>query len=195
MHATISKPALFRRDILSVVGTAFQPFLRVILLELQHRLRQLDNLDLLPLGIRRFLIDDHVPGASLTLVPELSANDFVRLLERPTKQRVNEWIQRGERSVWPAVSALKVRCAIEVELDRGYQLVRRRKPMDATFVASNEGAEAVADDARKSEDSPLTMQANGRRLRGPGEKRRKRSRGDSSGRISLDPLQTVLPKT
>ena len=28
------------------------------------------------------------------------------------------------------MSALKVRCAVEVELDRSYQLVRRRKPFD-----------------------------------------------------------------
>lgn len=32
--------------------------------------------------------------------------------------------------MWPAVGALKVRCAVEVELDRGYQVVRRRKPLD-----------------------------------------------------------------
>ena len=36
----------------------------------------------------------------------------------------------GERGVWPAISALKVREAIEIELDRGYQLVRRRRPSD-----------------------------------------------------------------
>lgn len=51
----------------------------------------------------------------------------MRLLERPTKEGVDYWVMRGERSVWPAVGALKVRCAIESELDRGYQFVRRRK--------------------------------------------------------------------
>jgi TAG lipase/lysophosphatidylethanolamine acyltransferase len=63
-------------------------------------------------------------------VPDLSPSDFVKLLENPTKDSIDYWILRGERSVWPAVGALKVRCAIEVELDRGYQLVRRRKPFD-----------------------------------------------------------------
>jgi len=93
---------------------------------------QLDSLGLLPLAIRRFLLDEVIPGASLTLVPELAPRDFIRLLENPTKSAVEYWIRRGERSVWPAVGALKVRCAIEVELDRGYQLVRRRKPFDAS---------------------------------------------------------------
>jgi hypothetical protein len=40
---------------------------------------------------------------------------------------VKGWIARGERAVWPAVGALKVRCAVESELDRGYQVVRRQK--------------------------------------------------------------------
>jgi TAG lipase/lysophosphatidylethanolamine acyltransferase len=99
-------------------------------MEVQHRLMQLDSLGLLSPAIRRFLLDENIPGASLTLVPELTSKDFIRLLENPTKESVDYWIRRGERSVWPAVGALKVRCAIEVELDRGYQLVRRRKPFD-----------------------------------------------------------------
>ncbi len=106
------------------------PILRLAGMEIQHRLMQLDSLGLLNSGIRRFLLDESVPGASLTLVPELTPKDFLRLLENPTKDSVDYWIRRGERSVWPAVGALKVRCAIEVELDRGYQLVRRRKPFD-----------------------------------------------------------------
>lgn len=101
--------------------------LRLITMEIHHRLHQLDSLGLLPLSIRRFLVDEHIPAASVTLVPELSASDFVRLLETPTQASLDYWILRGERSVWPAVGALKVRCAIESELDRGYQTVRRRK--------------------------------------------------------------------
>ncbi|KAF2460838.1 hypothetical protein BDY21DRAFT_413084, partial [Lineolata rhizophorae] len=113
-------------------GTGYftTPLLRLMLLELQHRLSQLDTLGLLPPGIRRFLLDEHVPGASLTLVPDIALGDLARLLENPTAEAVEGWILRGERSVWPAVGALKVRCAIEVELDRGYQVVRRRGPMD-----------------------------------------------------------------
>ena len=106
------------------------PLFRLLTMEIHHRLGQIDSLGLLPLAIRRFLIDDSIPGASLTSVPELTPMDFFRLLETPTRANLDYWILRGERSVWPAVSVLKVRCAIEVELDRGYQLVRRRKPLD-----------------------------------------------------------------
>lgn len=96
-------------------------------MEIHHRLQQLDSLQLLPLSIRRFLLDEHIPAASVTLVPVLSASDFIRLLETPTQESLEYWILRGEKSVWPAVGALKVRCAVETELDRGYQIVRRRK--------------------------------------------------------------------
>jgi TAG lipase / lysophosphatidylethanolamine acyltransferase len=106
------------------------PIVRVIMMEIQHRLTQLDTLGLLPASVRRFLLDENIPGASLLIVPELHPKDFLRLLENPNTNSVAHWIRRGERSVWPAVGALRVRCTIEVELDKGYQLVRRRKPFD-----------------------------------------------------------------
>ncbi|KAM0332567.1 hypothetical protein ACHAQA_002851 [Verticillium albo-atrum] len=105
--------------------TAF--LVRMVGLELRHRLRQLDTLQMLPASIRRFLVDERVPGAALTLVPEVTAGDFVRLLETPTRETLDYWILRGERSVWPAVAALRIRCAVENELDRSYQKVRRFK--------------------------------------------------------------------
>ncbi|MCJ1421167.1 hypothetical protein MMC32_007529 [Xylographa parallela] len=108
---------------------------RLLLLEAHHRLRQADACGLLPAPLRRWLLDETVPGAGLTLVPELGLRDFWKLLENPTRESLEYWILRGERSVWPAVGALKVRCAVEVELDRGYQLVRRRKPLDGDFMA------------------------------------------------------------
>ncbi|KOS16892.1 putative triacylglycerol lipase [Escovopsis weberi] len=111
--------------------TQFSAFLfRMVGLEIRHRLRQLDTLRLLPANIRRFLVDEQVPAASMTLVPEVTAGDFVRLLETPTRDTLNYWITRGERSVWPAVAALRVRCAVENELDRSYQVVRKLKAGD-----------------------------------------------------------------
>lgn len=108
--------------------TRFSAFLvRMVGLEIRHRLRQLDTLRLLPASIRRFLVDEQIPAASMTLVPEVTAADFVRLLETPTRETVNYWILRGERSVWPAVAALRIRCAVEHELDRSYQVVRKLK--------------------------------------------------------------------
>ncbi|KAK2593068.1 triacylglycerol lipase [Conoideocrella luteorostrata] len=103
---------------------------RMVGLEVRHRLQQLDTLRLLPSSIRRFLVDERIPAASMTLVPEVTAGDFVRLLETPTRDTLNYWISRGEKSVWPAVAALRIRCSVENELDRSYQVVRKLKAGD-----------------------------------------------------------------
>lgn len=116
-----------------------KPILRFFVSEVQHRLQQMDYLGLLPLSIRRFLLDENIPGPSLTLVPELTPSDFFKLLENPTEEAIDYWILRGERSVWPAVTSLRIRCAIEHELDLGYQLVRRRKRSDAGLSSSYPG--------------------------------------------------------
>ncbi|KAH6660322.1 acyl transferase/acyl hydrolase/lysophospholipase [Truncatella angustata] len=101
--------------------------IRIVGLETRHRLRQLDTLGLLPASIRRFLVDEEIPGATMTFVPKVTTSDFVRLLETPTRETLEYWILRGERSVWPAVCALRIRCAIEFEIERTYQRVRSLK--------------------------------------------------------------------
>lgn len=107
--------------------------MRLFMLEVRHRLSQLDEFGMLPSPVRRLLLDETIPGAGITVVPAISAADFLKLLDHPTKTSLGYWILKGERSIWPAIGALKVRCAVEVELDRGYQFVRRRKPLDGEF--------------------------------------------------------------
>ncbi|KAF2862689.1 hypothetical protein K470DRAFT_275050 [Piedraia hortae CBS 480.64] len=104
--------------------------MHLVTLELQHRLAQLDSLGLLSPRLRRIFMDEPVPGPSWTLVPDVGFSDFWRLLGKTRCEEVEKMMRRGERCVWPAVCALKIRCAIEVELDRGYQLARRRKPFE-----------------------------------------------------------------
>ncbi|KAG7125511.1 triacylglycerol lipase like protein [Verticillium longisporum] len=142
--------------------TAF--LVRMVGLELRHRLRQLDTLQMLPASIRRFLVDERVPGAALTLVPEVTAGDFVRLLETPTRETLDYWILRGERSVWPAVAALRVRCAVENELDRSYQKVRRFKAWPA--VAALRVRCAVENELDRSYQKVRRFKAGGLRRKG-----------------------------
>jgi TAG lipase/lysophosphatidylethanolamine acyltransferase len=153
------------------------PILRLVVLEIQHRMQQLDELGLLSPSIRRFLLDENIPGASLTLVPELTPGDFFKLLENPTKEAIDYWILKGERSVWPAVTALKIRCAIEKELDRGYQLVRRRKPSDdmrsisegALRKSGSHGEVGVRKESEYYSDEKSEMSDRRRRARSLGE--------------------------
>lgn len=121
MHGPSSFAARHRRA--QITGN----IIRMVGLETRHRLKQLDTLGLLPTAIRRFLVDEEIPGASLTVVPNVTASDFVRLLETPTQETLNYWILRGERSVWPAINALRMRCTIEFEIERAYQRTRSLK--------------------------------------------------------------------
>ncbi|KAI1160254.1 acyl transferase/acyl hydrolase/lysophospholipase [Nemania serpens] len=116
---------------------------RIVGLEMRHRMRQLDTLGLLPASIRRFLVDEEVHGASMVLVPTVTASDFVRLLETPTRETLDYWILRGERSVWPAVCALKVRCMVEYEIETAYQRARRLKAGGLRRKASTAAAAMV----------------------------------------------------
>lgn len=111
---------------------------RFLGLELRHVLTQLDVLGLLPVAIRRFLIDETIPGgASITVVPDLTWTDFEQLLENPTKRALDYWIAKGEQAIWPAVDLVRARCEIEFTLDRLY--VAARKP------GASDGAGADAD--------------------------------------------------
>ncbi|KAL4930058.1 triacylglycerol lipase family protein [Aspergillus undulatus] len=133
---------------------------RLIALEIGHCLRQLNYIGLLPAQLARLLIEETVPGSQLTLVPDLRLRDFPKLFQNPDQASLAHWILKGERGVWPAVSALKVRCAIEIELDKGYQVVRRRKPTEPLGLGI--GPSAVAPQAASDplQSTPRAAQPN-----------------------------------
>ncbi|KAK6337669.1 hypothetical protein TWF730_003061 [Orbilia blumenaviensis] len=102
-------------------------FYKLLGLEIRHRLQQIDTLGLLPVGIRKFLIDEVVPGSTLTVVPDLDYMDFEMLVENPSQERVGYWIMKGERSVWPVCGEVEVRCGVEFCLERLWEDVRSRQ--------------------------------------------------------------------
>ncbi|KAK6530509.1 hypothetical protein TWF694_003857 [Orbilia ellipsospora] len=103
-------------------------FYKLLGLEIRHRLQQIDTLGLLPTGIRKFLIDEVVPGSTITVVPDLGWSDFEMLMENPNVERVGYWVTKGERSVWPVVGEVEVRCGVEYCLERLWEEVRSRQP-------------------------------------------------------------------
>ena len=93
--------------------------------EAQHQLRLWSIVGLLSPGVKRLLMDEVTPGPSVTLVPYIGFGDWLRLLRNPTTDEINHWIERGEKSVWPNVVELWVRLAVEFELGRANELVRK----------------------------------------------------------------------
>lgn len=102
---------------------------KVIKLELQHRLRQLGNLGLLPDLVSRILIDERIPsGFDVTVVPELESlvRDLGKLLDtNDLRSKVEYFIKVGEQSVWPMLAIIWSRCAIEFVLDDLYNTARK----------------------------------------------------------------------
>ncbi|KAL1893753.1 triacylglycerol lipase [Sporothrix stenoceras] len=84
----------------------------------RHRLDQMVRLGWLPLALRRLLLDEQIPGGHLVLVPTVPLKDYVRLLDSPSPETLRYWIQKGEKAVWPAVAALKIRCSVELALEQ-----------------------------------------------------------------------------
>ncbi|CAK7215043.1 triacylglycerol lipase [Sporothrix bragantina] len=84
----------------------------------RHRLDQMVRLGWLPLALRRLLLDEQIPGGHLVLVPTVPLVDYIRLLDSPSPETLHYWIQKGEKAVWPAVAALKIRCSVELALEQ-----------------------------------------------------------------------------
>ncbi|PGH31305.1 TAG lipase/lysophosphatidylethanolamine acyltransferase [[Emmonsia] crescens] len=99
---------------------------RILNLEIRHRLRQLDSMDLLPTPLRRLLIYEDIPGPHMMILPELGLMDLLKVFKTPStkKEELRSWILKGERGTWPAIAAIRVRCTVELALERGYQVVR-----------------------------------------------------------------------
>ena len=113
-------------------STFLNMLVRLLSGEVFHALKQLNSFGLLPTPLCRLLMDETIPSnsrwAKISLSPDLRFKDLLVLFDAPTEHSLNEWIMRGERSVWPAVPELRVRCGIEFELESAYESVRRRSP-------------------------------------------------------------------
>lgn len=95
----------------------------VIGLELSHRLKQLSAIGLV--SQRAADYDLSTPATSeVTLVPSLEMRDFLKLLRNPTFEDIRYWSEKGQRATWPAISALRVRQLIEVQLGECYESLR-----------------------------------------------------------------------
>jgi TAG lipase/lysophosphatidylethanolamine acyltransferase len=122
---------------------------------LKQGLLMTEIMGFLPDGLKRVLNDETIQGDFLKLVPEVQVFDWWRLLKNPSKEEVDFWIMRGERSVWPSLCALKVRCAIEVALDQAYERARRRRPDDDGSLAISQDGRPLMTPALRLNSGPL----------------------------------------
>ncbi|CAI2174449.1 6715_t:CDS:10 [Funneliformis geosporum] len=87
-------------------------FLFLAISELQHRMNQ-------SIMSQRYYGD-------ITIVPNLSYTDFLKILSNPTPESMREATLRGERATWLKISIIKNHCQIELTLDEIVFRLRRR---------------------------------------------------------------------
>ena len=105
----------------------FPIFFDWLRLEIRHRLEQLDSYGLLPTVLYRILVAEDYPNMTLAILPQLSLFDYIWSFCNPMHKTIREWILLGERGSWSAMSAIKVRSILEVELEKGYQVYQRKQ--------------------------------------------------------------------
>lgn len=103
--------------------------IKLLRLEIQHRLLQLAQFNLVPATVRQMFVDGNIPsGFQVTIVPELPSlvRDFLKIFDSHNiKDKVDYWVTIGERSVWPMLSIIWARCAVELVLDDIYNKKKR----------------------------------------------------------------------
>lgn len=104
-----------------ILGTV----MRVALTEGLHWLQHLNQLGLLPKFIQRILMDEIVPSSAarpkVVITPALSLRDYLSTFDLPTQKKIDQLADKGEQSVWPLLYQLKIRCAVELEVDAAWQ--------------------------------------------------------------------------
>lgn len=101
------------------------------LIEIRTRLKQLDVFGLVPNWAYRILLDERYPSAAIVLRPDVIVpQDLKRMFREPTRECVEDSVLKGERGVWPSMISVKVRCVLEVELEKAYQQMTKKVDND-----------------------------------------------------------------
>lgn len=155
--------------------------------EIHHRLRHTPQ-NRSPISrVSRLVLDEFVPGLSLTLVPKFQRTDFLKLLDHPTQETIDYFILKGERSVWPAVKAIKTRCVIEMELDDA--LERSKRPTTPQTIDESSTDGTLSDTPHEAPSSGAWLQGG---IGGPSSSSfRSRSKVPALSGARIPTIQTV----
>ncbi|KAL2019374.1 hypothetical protein VTK56DRAFT_9754 [Thermocarpiscus australiensis] len=95
--------------------------------EMLHRLQFLTEMGVCPnlLSKVRCILSQRYSG-DITILPEISLQDFGNLLSNPTPDFMIRNCRAGERATWPRLSRIRDRLGIELALDQAVHALRAR---------------------------------------------------------------------
>ncbi|KAI4225834.1 MAG: hypothetical protein L6R36_003631 [Xanthoria steineri] len=95
--------------------------------EALHRMRTMAEIGIFPNALTKAIsVLSQKYSGDITIFPEISYNDFPRMLSNPTPQLMENAMLCGERATWPKLSRIRNHCAIELALDDAVQKLRAR---------------------------------------------------------------------
>ncbi|KAL8670212.1 MAG: hypothetical protein Q9168_005234 [Polycauliona sp. 1 TL-2023] len=95
--------------------------------EALHRMRTMAEIGIFPNALTKAIsVLSQKYSGDITIFPEISYNDFPRMLSNPTPELMTNAMLCGERATWPKLSRIRNHCAIELALDDAVQKLRAR---------------------------------------------------------------------
>ena len=99
-----------------------------LLLNIKYGVQKLLEVDLLNLRMVRtlqgILVQDF--RGHVTVLPELRARDYARVLQHPSEEDMANFVRGGERAAWPHVEAIRASTAAEIALTEAAVALRGR---------------------------------------------------------------------
>ncbi|KAI3630135.1 hypothetical protein MIR68_011570 [Amoeboaphelidium protococcarum] len=110
------------------ITSLFSRGFNLIMSELQHRLKQLIEMDILatPLHHINNILSQKYYG-DITIVPTVSVSDYVTLISNPTKQQLWDAMKRGQRATWQKENIIRNHCQLELYIDECIYRLRCQK--------------------------------------------------------------------
>ena len=97
---------------------------------LVFRARQMMHLTTLPMWAQKLAMETRTSDRVLTIAPTIRFQEVRTLFRRPSKDTVDHWIEVGEKSVWPCMAAIKIRCNLEMALQRYSDQMEEQHPRE-----------------------------------------------------------------
>ncbi|PVH14777.1 uncharacterized protein CXQ87_005053 [Candidozyma duobushaemuli] len=141
------------------IATALEQLFK---LEIKKWLEIVKTLDLLPMWreqdwsnvwLQRFT-------GSITIWPRNKLKDYWYILSDPSEAQMEEYLLKGERSMWPRLLFVKHRLGIERAIERGKKRSNSEKTLDATQLSPTSSNAVQSDDFSEGPAKDLLSRAN-----------------------------------